>query len=188
LLELFGRARVLVHPMRVEGRSRIACEARAMGAVPVALSSHRFGVGLDAAGGALTVDAVDEMPGAVADLLGAPDRLGQLSAAGMRSARDEVGWSAFVERVDAALGEPAGDAVARSAPAGVGDALRERDCAHGRELDRVVAERDAALGELERHRRWLASTTASFSWRATAPLRAAKRSLARAGARGPAGP
>ena len=198
LLEVFGRARVLLHPVRIEGHSRIGCEARGMGAVPVVLPSS-FGVGLDEAGGAVAVADASDMARAVVELLNSPDRLARLSAAGMRSAREQVEWEPFVERVEAALGEEADDPV-RPARATIGEALRERHRSAEQRLGSVLAERDHAcaerdqafaerdrlraelddvLGELERHRQWLESTNASLSWRATAPLRAAKRSLAR---------
>jgi hypothetical protein len=61
VLEAFGRARVVVHPCRIEGHSRIGCEARAMGAVPVVLSTSPLSVGLDAEGGAVAVDSPAEL-------------------------------------------------------------------------------------------------------------------------------
>jgi hypothetical protein len=45
VLDAFARARVVVHPSRIEAHSRIACEARAVGAVPAVLATNRFGVG-----------------------------------------------------------------------------------------------------------------------------------------------
>ena len=168
VLAHLGRARVLVHPMRIEGGSRIGCEARAMGAVPVVLESNRYGVGLDEMHGAVAVGSVEEMPAVVRGLLDSPSRLAALSAAGVESARRQVDWGAYVERVDAALSERPDPDAARGARAGMGAALwaeeRERT---GREGE--------LLAELEAHRRWLENTTGSLSWRATAPLRAAKR-------------
>jgi hypothetical protein len=159
VLELFGRARVVLHPLRVEGHSRIGCEARAMGAVPVVLSSSPFSVGLDEAGGAVAVDDPAELAGAVTAVLADPDRLARLSAAGMRSAREQVDWDSFVRRAGAACAGGAGADPARSARAAIGARLRDRQA--GLEL------------ELERHARWLESTNSSLSWRATAPLRRA---------------
>ena len=146
LLELLGRARVLVHPMRVEGNSRITCEAR----------------------GVVAVGSVGEMAGAVERLLADPDQLGRLSARGMESAREEVAWEPFVERVAEALAD-AGEDVARPARAELGAALRE-------------AERRRVAGvehELDRHRSWLTSVNESLSWRMTSPLRAAGRRVRR---------
>jgi hypothetical protein len=178
VLEHFGRARVVLHPLRIEGHSRIGCEARAMGAVPAVLRSNPFAVGLDADGGALAVGTVDELPQAIADLLASPQRLEQLSAAGMRTAREQVDWDAFVERVDAAYGSRA-EHPGRAAHAEIGAALRARHDLMERELAARVAERDEAREDLERHRRWLDRTNESLSWRMTAPLRATKRRLAR---------
>jgi hypothetical protein len=175
LLDLLGRARILLHPLRVEGRSRIGCEARAMGAVPVVLASHRFGVGFDEAGGSVPVDSTSEMAGAVVELLGAPDRFARLSAAGMRSAREQVEWRSFVARVDAAAGAPQAADAAHAARAAIGEALRERHGARSLEDEDLRRELKDARAELERHRRWLESTNSSLSWRATAPLRSAKR-------------
>ncbi len=124
VLQAFGRARVLLHPARIEGHSRITCEARAMGAVPVGLDTQRFAVGLDEAGGAVTVGAPSEMGAAVAALLRDRDRLKQLSATAMASARRQVEWEPYVRRVAAALASEPEDR-ARASRAAVGAALRE---------------------------------------------------------------
>jgi hypothetical protein len=178
VLDFFGRALVLVHPMRIEGHSRIACEARAMGAVPVVLASNRFGVGLEEPGGTVVVEAVSEMADAVIDLLGAPERVKRLSAAGMRSARDQVDWHSFVERVDAALATDP-DQRGSGARAGLGTAMQQLDRDNRTELKSLQAELDSARAEAERHGSWLRSTQASTSWRATAPFRAARRAVRR---------
>src|SRR4051812_13848056 len=162
MLERIGRARTLIHPMRVEGNSRIAHEARLLGTVPVVLDSNPFSAGMDAASGTVAVASTEDMTGAVATLLADPRRLDGLAAAGRESARAEVEWGPYVERVDAALATPRDDP-GRAARAGIGTALRE---AHA-----------GMLAGLDRHRAWLESTNASRSWRLTAPLRAAKRRL-----------
>src|SRR4051812_23454268 len=90
VLELFGRGRVVLHPLRIEGHSRIGCEARAMGAVPVVLDSNPFAVGLDEAGGAVAVRALDEMGSAVLGLLGDAPRLEQMSLVARETARAQV--------------------------------------------------------------------------------------------------
>jgi hypothetical protein len=169
-LEHFGRARILVHPMRVEGSSRIGCEARAMGAVPVVLASNRYGVGMDEAHGAVPVRSIDEMPAVVRELLASPERLSALSAAGVESARRQVDWDAYVKRIDTALARPRVADPGRAARAGMGAALHEED--------RLRSEREDELhAELDEHRAWLASTNSSLSWRLTGPLRAAKQWL-----------
>jgi hypothetical protein len=170
-----GRARVFLHPSRIEGNSRLGREARAMGAVPVVLDANPFAVGFDEAGGSVAVGSVDAMADAVSGLLADPNRLGRLSATGVETARQQVAWRPYVERVDAALAEPAGDP-GRGARAGIGAALRipldERIEALERELAHARWDRD-------RHKRWLEGVNASRSWRMTAPLRALKRRLGR---------
>jgi glycosyltransferase involved in cell wall biosynthesis len=160
LLDLLGRARVVVHPMRIEGNSRLTTEARAMGAVPVVLAGNPYGE----TNGVLTVDSVDQMAGAIDRLLSDPARWRELSAGGIESAREEVAWEPYVERVTRALSDGAPD-VARAARAEMGAALRAA------EREQLAAKEH----ELDRHRNWLAATNASLSWRLTAPLRAAKR-------------
>jgi hypothetical protein len=162
MLELLGRSRVVVHPMRIEGNSRLTTEARAMGAVPVVLARNPYAEKTTA----VAVESVEEMAGAIEALLADPARLRELSAQGVESAREEVAWQPYVERVSAALAEPAPD-VARPARAEIGAALREAE-----------AERVARVEhELERHRSWLRSVNDSLSWRLTAPLRRAKRGV-----------
>ena len=96
VLQAFGRARVLLHPARIEGHSRITCEARAMGAVPLGLNTQRFAVGLDEAGGAVTVADPSEMADAVRALLRDRGRLEDLSATAMASARRQVEWEPYL--------------------------------------------------------------------------------------------
>jgi glycosyltransferase involved in cell wall biosynthesis len=169
VLDYFARTRVLLHPLRIEGHSRIGCEARAMGAVPAVLRSNPYAVGLDDAGGALAVDTLPELADAVAGLLAAPAALERLSAAGMRSARRQVDWGVFVSRVDAAYAAGR-EHHGRPARAAIGDTLRRRRGALQLELE-------ARAAELERHRRWLEAINASLTWRVTAPLRGLKRRL-----------
>ena len=126
ILEQLGQARILVHPMRIEGHSRIGQEARAMGAVVVTLDSNRYAVGLDDAGGAVAVASVDEMPAAVEALLADPGRLSALRERAMRSAREQVDWSTYVRRVDAALARDDDDP-ARAARGQIGDRIRDAD-------------------------------------------------------------
>jgi hypothetical protein len=184
VIEMLGRARVLVHPSRVEGLSRLGREARAMGAVPVTLDSNPFAVGLDAAGGAVAVGTTAEMPAAVIALLGDPERLARLSQAAIGSARREVDWDSYVGRLDAAIAAAGGDDPARAARGVIGAALHEREQAaraeteeaHGRatQLERAL---EAARAESERRAQWLTAISESLSWRLTAPLRWLSRRL-----------
>ena len=101
-----GRARILVWPSRIEGDSRIQREARAMGTVPVALSSNRNAAQLDAEHGAVLVESVDAMPGAIARLLESPAELDALSNIAVHSARAQVDWQRYKESVRDALTSP----------------------------------------------------------------------------------
>jgi hypothetical protein len=198
MLRAFGRARILVHPARVEGHSRIGCEARAMGAVPVALDTHPFSVGLDEAGGSVAVAEVSEMAGVARDLLQDPERLERFSATAMRTAREQVDWATYLGRVEDALESPDADS-GRGARGVIGERLAgelsdaRSEAAEaalhvsGLEMqlasaeDRAAAAGDAlaaATADLERHRKWLTSVNESASWRLTAPARSAKRRLA----------
>lgn len=106
VLRRLGSARVLVWPSRVEGHSRIQVEARAMGTVPVALS-NRFAEGLGREGGAVLVESLDEMAPAIRELLASPEELSTLAARAQETARAQVQWEPYLERVEAALAAPA---------------------------------------------------------------------------------
>jgi hypothetical protein len=175
LIAALGRARVFVHPSRIEGDSRLGREARAMGAVPVVLDTNPFAVGFDEAGGSVAVGSVDEMADAVTALLADPGRLARLAATGMDTARRQVEWAPYVERVDAALREPVPDP-GRGARAGIGAAVRIPLDDRIETLERELAH---ARWDRDRHQRWLEGVNASASWRITAPLRALKRRLGR---------
>jgi hypothetical protein len=168
LIELLGRARVLIHPMRIEGNSRLACEARAMGAVPVVLEGNPFASNLDDAHGAVAVPSPEEMAGATCGLLADEARLERLAATGMEWARAEFAWEPYVERVADGLASPAED-FGRPARAAMGAALRDSEPPDSADI----------RAELDRHRRWLADTNSSVSWRVTSPLRSAKRLVRR---------
>jgi hypothetical protein len=149
LLELFGRSRVLIHPSRVEGRSRIGREARAMGAVPVVLDSDPFAVDLDE--GVIAVRSVAEMPDAVSALLADRGRLERLAAAAMSAARAEVEWEPYLRRVSAALDDRA-EVPGLEARAEIGTAMRTTDAestATADEALRRVEARAADLGRAE---------------------------------------
>lgn len=105
ILRLIGSARVLPWPSRIEGHSRIAGEARAMGTVPVALPNP-FARGLTEEEGAVVVSSIEEMPAAVEKLLADPDRLAELSERAIRTGREQYDWGSFVEKVEGALAKP----------------------------------------------------------------------------------
>jgi glycosyltransferase involved in cell wall biosynthesis len=155
LLQALGQARILIHPMRTEGFSRLGLEARAMGAVPVVLDSNRFAVGLDEEGGGVAVSSLEQMASAVQSLLTDPQRLAALRQRGMRSARTQIAWDTYVARVDAALSSPEPEPpAARAAQAAIGkalsareDALRETLVAQGAELEALRSERTRWIEE-----------------------------------------
>ena len=128
MLELLSEARVLIWPSRIEGFSRMQTEARAMGTVPVALRSNRFGVGLSGEEGAVVVDDPDDIAPAVRALLDGPQRLEDLRERAMRSARAQLSWEPFVKRLAEALDAPWD----RSETSGVRSEL-------GAAIDRTVA-------------------------------------------------
>jgi glycosyltransferase involved in cell wall biosynthesis len=122
IVAALASTRILILPSRIEGQSRVQLEARAVGTVPVALRSNRFATGLDGAGGAVVVDSLDEMPAAIEGLLDHPKELAERSERAMRTARAQMDWNAFVERVRAAIADPVDDP-AREVRAGFGEAI-----------------------------------------------------------------
>jgi hypothetical protein len=114
LSEALGPARILVWPSRVEGIARIAREARSVGTVPVALDTNPFVTADDHGGGILLVGDIASMAQEISALLSDRDRLEKLSTEGIETARLQVNWKQYLDRVDSAL-----QAVASSArPAG----------------------------------------------------------------------
>jgi hypothetical protein len=148
MLRELGSGRVLAWPSRIEGHSRIQLEARAMGTVPVALSSNRYAAGLDEENGAVVVDSVEEMPRAIRGLLGDRPRLAELSERAARTARAQADWGAYVDRVDSALRRPSPADWGRPARVEIGRVLEE---AHTRERAAVAAE----MAELRARAEWL---------------------------------
>ena len=116
ILAAFAASRILVLPSRVEGQSRLQLEARAVGCVPVALSTNRFAAGMDDAGGAVLVPSVEEMPDAVRALLADPEQLEARAARAVRTAREQVDWGAFLGRLASVVERPPRDTPA-SVPA-----------------------------------------------------------------------
>lgn len=134
LLERLAAARILVHPPRVEGDSRLTWEARALGTVPIGLESNRFAVGLEPALGGVAVGSLSDIAPEVERLLGKPDELAELARRGMRTAREESDWGRFVERVDQALQRPEPADDGRQARAEVGRLASDHSVSLGREL------------------------------------------------------
>jgi len=103
LSEALAPARILVWPSRVEGMSRIAREARAVGTVPVALDTNPFATADDHGGGVVLVGDISSMAQEISALLGDRDRLAKLSTEGIETARLQVNWKHYLDRVDSAL-------------------------------------------------------------------------------------
>jgi hypothetical protein len=207
LLAALSTARVFLHPARIEGRSRLCEEARAMRAVPVLLASNRNGEGYGPEFGSVVVESVHDMSVAATALLSDPERLAALAESGYRSARQ------YKRRLRDAVAEPdlavaAGSYVrcrvgARATEEHLG-VLHERD-AIAAERDAIARERDALAGERDqiaadhaslRERtadlwvqldestrwaqelnEWILSMLSSQSWRYTKPLRATTTAL-----------
>ena len=152
MLQELGAGRILAWPSRIEGQSRVQLEARAMGTVPVALSSNRYAVGLDEESGSVLVDSLEEMPAAIGKLLHDPTRLSDLAQRAALTARDQVDWDAYVERVDAGLRRPRPSHPAHPAMGEIGRALQ------------AAADREASRlrGELEEVRDRLAWSEREF--------------------------
>jgi hypothetical protein len=103
LSEALGPARILPWPSRVEGSSRIAREARAVGTVPVALDINPFATREDHGDGTVLVPDLDGMLRETNRLLEAPDELAERAVRVARSARADADWGRFVERVAVAV-------------------------------------------------------------------------------------
>ena len=148
VMAALARAHVLIWPARVTGHGRVLWEARARGTVVVGLSSNIYATGLDEASGAIAVDSLEQMPGAVESLLADPERLDALAQAGLGSAREQVDWARYVERVDAAVAatEQRPEDAAASARAAIGESLAQPLEERLRAIDRV-GELDAALAQ-----------------------------------------
>ena len=149
VLERMARARVLIWPSRVEGHATIPHEARSVGCVPVALSTNPFAVGLDATHGSVTVDGLGELAPAVRSLLADPGRLARLARDARETAREEVDWQPFVDRVAEWLAAPAPSDAGRSARACAGAELTEVIARERAEAQRRLEER---FGEIEQAR------------------------------------
>jgi hypothetical protein len=156
LSEALGPARILPWPSRVEGRSRIAREARAVGTVPVSLDTNPFATARDHGRGTVLVPDLATLVRETDRLLHAPDELAELAAQGAQSAREEVDWERYLGRVSTALRElptsPSADARSEfgreiaEQQRRLADALQQKELEHRRTLDALHQE------ELEHHR------------------------------------
>jgi len=118
--EALAPAKILLWPSRIEGMSRIAREARAVGTVPVALDTNPFATMADHGRGIVLVDTLTDIAHATRALLADPGRLEALSRDAVESARLQVDWDGFLVRVKNAL-----EALPES-----GDSFRERIADH----------------------------------------------------------
>lgn len=156
VMDAVARAHVLLWPARVTGHGRVLWEARARGTVVVGLSSNIYATGLEESCGAIPVDSLDQMPEVVESLLADPARLRALSQAGVRSARAQVDWPLYLQRVDAAITatEQRDPDDSLSARAAIGDRLsvllteRERAIERVSELDDALADSREVLESL----------------------------------------
>ncbi|PZR65197.1 MAG: hypothetical protein DLM63_12640 [Solirubrobacterales bacterium] len=165
VLRAMGQTRVLVHPSRIEGHSRIGQEARAMGAVPVVLDSNPYAVGLDDAGGAVLAPSLEEMPRVVTDLLRDPERLRRLRERGMKTARAQVDWDEYVGRVDVALARPPSADPARGARRAIGERLTQREDLLRKEITVRIEESERLHEDHETLRQKLHQLQSTRAWR-----------------------
>lgn len=151
-------ARVFLHPARIEGRSRLCEEARAMRTVPVLLTSNCNGEGYGPEFGSVVVGSVDDMAAAAVALLEDPERMKALGEAGYRTARQDGDWEAYKERLRDAVGRPDTTVAAGGyARAEVGRRVADEharvrhDVADlERQRDSLAAERDNLAAERDR--------------------------------------
>ena len=145
LCESLAPARLLMWPSRLEGRSRVPREARAVGTVPVALDTNPFALRDDHGGGVVLLPDLDSLPLEAARLLAHPEEIEALAADGMRSVREQTAWEPFVERVREGLAE----LVASPLPADA-EARNELGCQlRDLHLERRAAAVDPLRAELE---------------------------------------
>jgi hypothetical protein len=152
--------RILVWPSRIEGMSRIAREARAVGVVPVALDTSPFATPADHGDGVVLVGDLSEMEQEIRGLLDDRDRLEKLSVEGIESARAQADWGRFVERVAGAL-----DAVAapeRPAAAGL-DAVGRSCWGEARSHLDSLAQLEKQVRDLEAHSERLQQTVGELT-------------------------
>ena len=167
LLTELGQGQIFVHCARIEGDSRLAVEARMMGACCVGLASNRFAVGFDDASGGALVEQPGEVVPVVRRLLGDATELASRQQRARASARSITGWAEYVERVGRAIHDIETD--------------RDRRDARWRQVGSELGGREEALrlavAELE------ATNAALRSRRSTSAADAINRLIGRTGAR-----
>ncbi len=163
VLAAMGIARVLIHPSRFEGRSRIVEEARAMRTVPLVLASNTLGEGYGEQFGSVVVDHVAQMAPAIVELLADPERLDRLAENGHRTAREVGAWPAYQERLRAALDNPDRE-VAEGAPWRAQLGRRFHDVVRLLAIQMAEAERkiSAAAAQIQREQQALALERAAL--------------------------
>lgn len=161
LSEHLSEARVLVWPSRVEGMSRIAREARAVGTVPVSLDLSPFVTAEDHGDGVVLVESFDAMAMEVEALLNDPDRLAALRDRAIAGVREQTDWPSFVARVEKAVAlvesspEPENGFVRQA----IGDRFHDRHVIDKRAQNEVQTRLGEELmttqGQLDEVRRWV---------------------------------
>jgi glycosyltransferase involved in cell wall biosynthesis len=103
LCAALGPARILIWPSRIEGMSRIAREARAVGTVPVALNTNTFITVHDHGEGVVLVDDIEAIGPEALSLLTDSRRLASLRDQAIAGARAQADWPTFLARLATAL-------------------------------------------------------------------------------------
>jgi len=151
-------ARILLWPSRVEGISRIAREARAVGTVPITLDTNPFATVDDHGPGVVLVSDLDGIAGAARQLLADPSRLAALADQARTGARHQADWATYVARVGETIKilEDVPATPGSAAAGAIGDHAWQRDrderkhmTERARGLDRMVARLQGRVLELE---------------------------------------
>lgn len=184
MLAALSAARVFLHPARIEGRSRLAEEARAMRAVPVLLASNSNGEGYGPEHGSVVVDSVHDMPAAAAALLNDPERLAALAESGYRTARQAGDWEAYKQRLRDAVAHPDPVVIAGTyVRSRVGERAAEEHSRLLRDRDEIMHDHDRLVRErdgLAHERDQLAAEGASLHERSEALMAQLDAASARA--------
>ncbi len=149
LLRQLGRGRVLVHPMRVEGTSRLGHEARRMGTILAALTTNPYLAGASRDEGAILAPDADRLAAAVRTALDDPAELQRLSDGGRQFAERWNDWPAYRSRVAAAVATVAAPPAHKGAMAAIGAEIEEKMLGLTTQRDLAIAAGDAANAELD---------------------------------------
>ena len=144
-------ARILLWPSRIEGVSRIAREARAVGTVPITLDTNPFATVADHGPGVVLVPDLDGIVEAARQLLADPSRLAALADQARAGARHQADWATYVGRVGKAMqvleDEPA--APGSAAVGAIGDHVWQRDAEERKHLTERARDLEGVVGRLE---------------------------------------